>query len=163
MVADCKEQVNDEITKGLPPDGVLRDPPPRSIDSEDSNDTDSSSILMNFEAEVMIASDKSTVDCFGISASPRAPINRGIVEEFEHSLLKINDVEAIEGSKIITESSVPLIPKVKTIIEGNDLILNGSKDSIHVADWSNLHALRELIIWLLKIKGIRKCNRRNGC
>ncbi|KAI3791491.1 hypothetical protein L2E82_05263 [Cichorium intybus] len=154
------------MKKGLPPDGVLRDPPPRSIDSEDSNGTDSSSIVMNCEAEVMIASDKSTVDCFGISPSPRAPINRGIVEEFEHSLLKINDVEAIEGSKIITGSPVPLIPKVKTIIEtiqGNDLILIGSKDSIHVADWSNLHALRELIIWLLKIKGIRKCNRRNGC
>ncbi|KAI3523378.1 hypothetical protein L1887_01445 [Cichorium endivia] len=100
---------------------------------------------MNSEAEVMIASDKSTVECLGISPSPPAPINRGIVEEFEHSLPKINDVEAVEGSKIITGSSVPLIPKVKTnieAIEGNDLILNGSKDSIHVADWSNLHALR---------------------
>ncbi|KAI3791490.1 hypothetical protein L2E82_05262 [Cichorium intybus] len=64
---------------------------------------------MNSEAEVTIASDKSTVDCFGISPSSPAPIYRGIAEEFEHSLLKINDVEAIEGSKIITGSSVPLM------------------------------------------------------
>ncbi|KAI3791493.1 hypothetical protein L2E82_05265 [Cichorium intybus] len=64
---------------------------------------------MNSEAEVTIASNKSTVDCFGISPSSPAPIYRGIAEEFEHSLLKINDVEAIEGSKIITGSSVPLM------------------------------------------------------
>ncbi|KAI3523377.1 hypothetical protein L1887_01441 [Cichorium endivia] len=95
--------------KGLPPDGVLWDPPPISIYSEDSNGWDPSSILMNSEAEVTIASDKSTVDCFGISTSSPAPIYRGIAEEFEHSLLKINDVEGIEGSKIITGSSVPLM------------------------------------------------------